>query len=660
MAILLDEFGAHRISLDFLDSFDDAGSRSTTAIGKVKHGSTARETRPDASHTPSTLRNEDCALNARPKSTWVDALEIDSKPSPAAGPPLFLDPAPHLTRIMSFEHPLRRYNRKNYVQTHKASKNRPSAPNPTYPNGPPMRPTPKVATPTLTLINGQAQLIYKVTTDNPRAVYPISTHSTVLSSGPAAHRFVSRASTAPPAASVMAPHVHRNVHKAKADATAKRANAGSPYHHHHQMQMLRVGQRDSRIATKARTSAAQLQTQSATSPGTAQPAPTAPLRQAIRWTDKRQSATRTGRTSNTPRAPLLVLSAPPPPRSRSLASSASPMASTASAGLGQRPSTAQVAQQLRLNSLKANQTYATAQTNPYDDEARKAAALAHATASARAAQAAGANGPPAPGTQGAPTSSQQPATGRATPRNLNLVPSGSQVNRLQLRHLRLRELVPWSGYRGCRCKDMKQQQQQQGRWDRLEIGMGLLYYYLEFNTPDCVFRQNCKPGSRLQVCMVDRLRGAYRCVLPIRGKASVTAVIDSDVQSSRLKAASDHSFPSPPSCSILLHLVSLPSALTDGPVSSTQCDQPPCDRSYKTLSPSGRQGRVVETVMFSNANDLKIEGSSLAVAGGDVVYNNIHYHYERPRDVWAILHSIPNFRQIYQDMLSKATKGSGL
>ncbi|KAH6889045.1 ankyrin repeat-containing domain protein [Coprinopsis sp. MPI-PUGE-AT-0042] len=64
--------------------------------------------------------------------------------------------------------------------------------------------------------------------------------------------------------------------------------------------------------------------------------------------------------------------------------------------------------------------------------------------------------------------------------------------------------------------------------------------------------------------------------------------------------------------------------------------------------------------MFSNATDLKIVDSSLTVAGGDVVYNNIHCHYERPRDVWAILHSIPNFRQIYQDMLSKATLGTGM
>ncbi|KAH6889044.1 hypothetical protein BKA70DRAFT_1442658 [Coprinopsis sp. MPI-PUGE-AT-0042] len=123
----------------------------------------------------------------------------------------------------------------------------------------------------------------------------------------------------------------------------------------------------------------------------------------------------------------------------------------------------QVAQQLRLNSLKVNQTYATAQANPNDKDKFDAFANHFKMQSARAAQAAGANGPPAPGTQGSPTSTQQLVTGRAVPENLNLVVSGSQVNRLQLRHLRLRELVPWSGYRGCRCKDMKQQQQQQGR-----------------------------------------------------------------------------------------------------------------------------------------------------------------------------------------------------
>ncbi|KAH6889058.1 ankyrin repeat-containing domain protein [Coprinopsis sp. MPI-PUGE-AT-0042] len=64
--------------------------------------------------------------------------------------------------------------------------------------------------------------------------------------------------------------------------------------------------------------------------------------------------------------------------------------------------------------------------------------------------------------------------------------------------------------------------------------------------------------------------------------------------------------------------------------------------------------------MFSNARDLQIVDSTNTVAGRDVVYSNIHYHYERPRDIWAILQSIPNFRQIYHDMLSKATPGTGM
>ncbi|KAH6916386.1 hypothetical protein BKA70DRAFT_485389 [Coprinopsis sp. MPI-PUGE-AT-0042] len=65
--------------------------------------------------------------------------------------------------------------------------------------------------------------------------------------------------------------------------------------------------------------------------------------------------------------------------------------------------------------------------------------------------------------------------------------------------------------------------------------------------------------------------------------------------------------------------------------------------------------------MFSNARDLQIVDSTNTVAGRDVVYNNnIHYHCDRTRDIWAILQSIPNFRQIYHDMLSKATAGTGM
>jgi hypothetical protein len=67
--------------------------------------------------------------------------------------------------------------------------------------------------------------------------------------------------------------------------------------------------------------------------------------------------------------------------------------------------------------------------------------------------------------------------------------------------------------------------------------------------------------------------------------------------------------------------------------------------------------------MIPSARDLQIVDSTLSVVGGDVIHNHnhsLHYHYERPNDVWAILRSIPNFRQIYQDMLSKATDGTGV
>jgi hypothetical protein len=53
--------------------------------------------------------------------------------------------------------------------------------------------------------------------------------------------------------------------------------------------------------------------------------------------------------------------------------------------------------------------------------------------------------------------------------------------------------------------------------------------------------------------------------------------------------------------------------------------------------------------------------STLSVVGGDVVHNhNLHYHSERPRDVWAMLQLVPNFRNVYHDMLSKATLGTGM
>lgn len=64
--------------------------------------------------------------------------------------------------------------------------------------------------------------------------------------------------------------------------------------------------------------------------------------------------------------------------------------------------------------------------------------------------------------------------------------------------------------------------------------------------------------------------------------------------------------------------------------------------------------------MFSSANDVHIGGSAvLTVVGRDVVHN-FNYDPERPKDIQAIFRSIPNFRQIYQDMLSKVTADTGL
>jgi hypothetical protein len=65
--------------------------------------------------------------------------------------------------------------------------------------------------------------------------------------------------------------------------------------------------------------------------------------------------------------------------------------------------------------------------------------------------------------------------------------------------------------------------------------------------------------------------------------------------------------------------------------------------------------------LITSARDLQIVDSTLSVVGGNVVHDHSqHYHYERQKDIWAILRSIPNFRQIYLDALSKATEGTGL
>ncbi|KAH6916230.1 hypothetical protein BKA70DRAFT_1395850 [Coprinopsis sp. MPI-PUGE-AT-0042] len=65
--------------------------------------------------------------------------------------------------------------------------------------------------------------------------------------------------------------------------------------------------------------------------------------------------------------------------------------------------------------------------------------------------------------------------------------------------------------------------------------------------------------------------------------------------------------------------------------------------------------------MLPNAHSLNIASSTFTAVGGDVVNDHSHhYHYERSRDIRAILESIPNFRNIYHDMLSKATLGTGM
>ncbi|KAH6906769.1 hypothetical protein BKA70DRAFT_397981 [Coprinopsis sp. MPI-PUGE-AT-0042] len=109
------------------------------------------------------------------------------------------------------------------------------------------------------------------------------------------------------------------------------------------------------------------------------------------------------------------------------------------------------------------------------------------------------------------------------------------------------------------------------------------------------------------------------------------------------------------------------------PSSSVQFRSCPnrCPSTQHTMSPAVSQGGGVghsspsprRPEMFPNAHNLQIADSTLTSIGGDVVHNhnhNVHYHYERPRDIWAILESIPNFRNIYHDMLSKATEGTGM
>jgi hypothetical protein len=57
--------------------------------------------------------------------------------------------------------------------------------------------------------------------------------------------------------------------------------------------------------------------------------------------------------------------------------------------------------------------------------------------------------------------------------------------------------------------------------------------------------------------------------------------------------------------------------------------------------------------MFSGAHDVQIVNSNFMVVGEST--NHVHY-----RDIWAILQLVPNFRNIYHDMLEKVTPRTGM
>jgi hypothetical protein len=63
--------------------------------------------------------------------------------------------------------------------------------------------------------------------------------------------------------------------------------------------------------------------------------------------------------------------------------------------------------------------------------------------------------------------------------------------------------------------------------------------------------------------------------------------------------------------------------------------------------------------MFTDGRDLQIVGSNLSVVGGDV-HNHSHYYAEGVEGIWVALESVPNFRDIYYDILEKATDGTGM
>ena len=63
--------------------------------------------------------------------------------------------------------------------------------------------------------------------------------------------------------------------------------------------------------------------------------------------------------------------------------------------------------------------------------------------------------------------------------------------------------------------------------------------------------------------------------------------------------------------------------------------------------------------ILSNARHVQISGGNFSIVGGDV--QSYYHNNSGSRDViWAALQTIPNFRKIYQDMLGKATSGTGM
>ena len=78
------------------------------------------------------------------------------------------------------------------------------------------------------------------------------------------------------------------------------------------------------------------------------------------------------------------------------------------------------------------------------------------------------------------------------------------------------------------------------------------------------------------------------------------------------------------------------------------------------LPPTG-QFSTLSASIISNTQNAQISGGVFSVIQGGT-----HYYVQGSSQsgaeslVWKILQAVPNFRKIYQDMLSKATEGTGV